>query len=349
MELDYRDLIIKFFAEEISDEELDLLKSWLSKSDGNRKIFDQENELWHISDKKTKLEHFNTGNVWNAISSKYKFGNKLRKVTVVRKTTINLLVAAACVGLLIISGSLVALINTRQSFHQATVTSTLVSTNCGDNARIFLPDSTEVILNSGSKLQYDGGYDIKDRVVRLHGEAFFDVRTNPDKPFVVKVDKMDVTATGTRFNVLSYDNENRIEATLEEGVIKVNIAGKEPISLNPGQQVVYSKKSEKAEIQNVNTYTYTNWMENKLQLQDTPFEEALRKIGRKYNVTFEVTNKGLLDLKYTATFIDESIEDVMAMLKIVSPINYKIEYRASVNDKQYVKPKIIVGPKRTVK
>ena len=96
-------------------------------------------------------------------------------------------------------------------------------------------------------------------------------------------------------------------------------------------------------VRDVNTDTYTSWKENMLRFNDTPFEEVLRRIGRKYNVTFEVTNRDLLDLKYTATFIDESIEEVMQMLKTVSPITYKIHYRTSVNDKQYLKPRIVVG------
>ena len=53
-----------------------------------------------------------------------------------------------------------------------------------------------------------------------------------------------------------------------------------------------------------------------------------------------------LELKYTATFIDESIEDVMQMLKAVSPITYRIYYRTSVNDKQYQKPRIVVGKRK---
>lgn len=49
-----------------------------------------------------------------------------------------------------------------------------------------------------------------------------------------------------------------------------------------------------------------------------------------------------MDLKYTATFIDESIDDVMQMLKTVSPIKYTIYNRTTINDKQYLKPKIII-------
>ena len=89
-------------------------------------------------------------------------------------------------------------------------------------------------------------------------------------------------------------------------------------------------------------------IKNKLRFNDTPFEEALRRIGRKYNVRFEITNRDLLNLKYTATFIDESIEEVMEMLKTVSPINYKIIKLTSINDKVYSKPKIVVRKRKNI-
>ena len=227
------------------------------------------------------------------------------------------------------------------------VASTTFSTAEGEKSRVFLADSPQVYINAGSTHKYTTGYNIKERSVELTGEAFFNVRTNPEKPFVVQLGKMSVSATGTRFNVLSYGNEDRVETTLEEGKIQVSIRGQETIDVKSGQQVVYFTKTNKAIVREVATETYTSWRENKLRFNDTPFEEVLRKIARRYNVTFEISNRDLLDLKYTATFIDESIEDVMQMLKAVSPITYKIYTRTTINDKQYLKPKIVVGKRKT--
>jgi ferric-dicitrate binding protein FerR (iron transport regulator) len=234
-----------------------------------------------------------------------------------------------------------------KSFKKTAAASITVSTNEGEKAHIFLADSTEVTLNSGSTLQYNGQYNIKDRKVKFTGEAFFNVRTNPEKPFVVELDQISVTATGTRFNIFSFGNEDRVETTLEEGTIAVSIKGLEPVKVKSGQQVVYFVKSKKVLVRDVVTDTYISWKENKLRFNDTPFEEVLRRIGRKYNVRFEI-DPDLLNLKYTATFIDEPIEDVMKMLKTVSPITYKIYYLTSVNDKKYRKPKIVVGKRKPV-
>jgi len=197
-------------------------------------------------------------------------------------------------------------------------------------------------------LQYNGRYNIKDRIVKFTGEAFFNVSTNPEKPFVVQLNQMSISATGTRFNILSYGNEDRVETTLEEGAIMVSIKGKEPVDVKTGQQVVYFVNSKKVLVREVATDTYTSWKENKLRFNDTPFGEVLRRIGRKYNVTFEITNRDLLNLKYTATFIDEPIEKVMQMLSAVSPMTYKIYNRTTVNDKQYLKPRIVVGARKTL-
>jgi transmembrane sensor len=195
-------------------------------------------------------------------------------------------------------------------------------------------------------VQYNGNFNQVDRRMTLTGEAFFDISTNPEKPFVVQLDKMSITAKGTRFNVFSFDTENRVEITLEEGAIGVSVTGKEPLHVKPGQQVVYFVKSGEIIVRDVNIDTYTSWKENKLRFHDTSFEEVLRGIARKYNVTFEVSNHDLFDLKYTATFIDESIEEVMQMLRTVSPITYRIYYRTSANDKKYMKPKIMVGRRK---
>lgn len=345
----YYNLMIKFFAGEISDNELIKLKLWLEKSPDNRCVFNEENELWQEVSVHNKLVHFKTDTAWIDISSRLGLGkNNSKSVKILTKSNFRLLLAAAVFACLVAIGSLSLWISGKSSLRQLVTASTVVATNEGEKAHIFLSDSTEIILNSGSTLKYDFDYNKEERKVKLTGEAFFDVNTNPEKPFIVQLENMSVTATGTRFNVFSFCNEDRVETTLEKGAIKVSVKGKAPVDVKAGQQVVYFVKSEKVLLRDVTTDTYTSWKENKLRFNDTPFEEVLRRIGRKYNVKFEITNRDLLNLKYTATFIDESLEEVMQMLKTVSPITYKIYYRTSINDKQYLKPRIVIGQRKSL-
>jgi transmembrane sensor len=347
-ELDNKTLVIKFLSGEISDSEMDVLKVWLEKDSGNRRIFDEENELWHETGIKTKLDHFITDKAWSDISKHLGIGIiRNNHVVTLNKKNFRLLIAAASVACVVAIGGLTLWLTEKKSNKQITVASTTVTTSEGEKAHIYLADSTYIVMNSGSKIEYTTDYNIRERKVKLSGEAFFNVRTNTEKPFVVLLGKVSVSATGTRFNVLSYDNDDRIETTLEEGKIQVAIAGQETIDLRTGQQAVFFTKTNKVIVRDVSTETYISWKENKLRFNDTPFEEVLRKISRRYNVTFEIRNTDLLELKYTATFIDESIEDVMQMLKTVSPITYKIYNRTTINDRQYLKPKIVVGKRKT--
>ena len=347
--VNYHKMIINFFAGEISDSEIILLKDWLNQLPENKRIFDDENELWQEASLYKNTVNYQTDTTWNNISSRFSFGkNNSRSFIIQSKINFRILVAAATIACLLALGGLTLWIAGNKSFQKIEVASTIVATHEGEKAHILLADSTEIILNSESTLQYDGHYNIKDRVVKFTGEAYFHVSTNHEKPFVVQLGKMSVTATGTRFNIFSFANEDRIETTMEDGSITVSIKGKEPINLKSGQQVVYFVKSENVLVRDVTTDTYTSWKENKLRFNNTPFEEVLRRIGRKYNVKFEITNHDLLNLKYTATFIDESIEEVMELLKNVSPITYKIYYRTTVNDKLYMKPKIVVGKRKSI-
>jgi len=342
-DLNIEELSIKFLAGEISDEEMDLLKSNLENSPENRRIFDTKNELWRETSIKNKLEYFSEDDGWSKISSLLGIGKgRSKSILVINKNKFRMLMAAASIACLMTVSALTYWLIERQTVKNSVVASTIIRTNEGEKAQIYLSDSTQVYMNSGSILKYDANYNGNERIVEFYGEAFFDVRTNPEKPFVVQLEQMTVSATGTRFNVFSYRSENRIETTLEEREIRVAIKGQEPIDVKAGQQVIYSTKTNKVVVKDVVTETYTSWTENKLRLIDTPFEDALRKIGRRYNVIFEIGDRKLLDLKYTATFIDESIEEVMQMLKVVTPIRYKIYYRTGVKDKKYLKPKIVV-------
>jgi transmembrane sensor len=347
---EYHNLIIKFFAGEISENEIARLKTWLEEDREHRRIFDEENELWQEIAFQSKLDYYKVDSGWVNISDRLGLGKgKTKSLTIVKKSKMRILIAAACIAGLVTVGSLCLLITVKHTLTTVASASTIISTREGEKAHIYLPDSTEIVLNSGSTIQYDADYNKKGRIVQFSGEAFFNVHTNREKPFVVKLEQMSVSATGTRFNVFSFRNEDRVETTLEEGAIQISIPGVDPINIKSGEQVVYFMKSKKVRVSEVATDTYTSWKENKLRLNDTPFEEALRRIGRKYNVRFEITNPELLHLKYTATFIDESVEEVMQMLQTVSPITYKIHNLTTINDKKYEKPRIVVGKRKQKK
>ena len=346
--LNEKRLINKFLAGEISDSELDLFKSWLTESCDNRKEFDEKNEIWQKTNLQAKHE-YNAEKGWknilnnlnhSSISHKKQVANN--QIVVFRKNIFRSIAIAASVAFLIALGGVLHDVIKQKPTLAINSAVTKIQTLEGERATITLPDSTQVTINSETVVKYSSDFNVNDRKIWLSGEAYFDVATNVDKPLHVYLDNITVIATGTKFNIYSYGSENRVETTLEEGSVQVEISGKDIIHLSPGQQAIYFTNNNNAIVNNVTTESFTSWKENKLRLNDTPFEETLRNIARRYNVVFEIQDTRLFELKYTATFIDESIEDVMQMLKTVSPIRYKIINRTTASDKVYIKPVIAV-------
>ena len=87
--------------------------------------------------------------------------------------------------------------------------------------RFELPDGSTGWLNSGSTLKFPVKFRGKQREVKLSGEGFFNVVKDSEKPFVVKTSDMNIVALGTRFNVLTYPNDETCEVTLESGKVVV--------------------------------------------------------------------------------------------------------------------------------
>lgn len=110
----------------------------------------------------------------------------------------------------------------------------------GQRSNLVLPDGTKVWLNSDSKLEYDNTYGVKERKIRLTGEAYFEVAKDKEHRFLVSTGLMDVEALGTAFNVQSYPNEDEITTTLLEGKVKISTPGQEAILL-PNQQACFGK------------------------------------------------------------------------------------------------------------
>jgi ferric-dicitrate binding protein FerR (iron transport regulator) len=338
-ETQFKDLVIQFLFGNMDETEAERLRAYIANDSDKRRSFDKLNAFYcmveaglgELSLREKK---------WDKISSKLKLNRNVKNhsVFVFNKWKFCAVAAAASVvSLLLICAASYKLFNGKDA-----TALTTVSTNEGEKANICLPDSSKVIINSGSSFSYGADYNAKERLVALRGEAFFDIRTNRDKPFVVKLDDVTIIATGTKFNILSYKDDNRIETTLEEGNVNVIIKNHNAVELKPGQQIVFLKKTEEVIVHDVTTEAYTSWKENKLRFIETPLNEALKKIARRYNVTFEVPDADILDLKYTATFINETIDEVMQILKTVSPINYKIYNQTAAIENKYAVPKIVI-------
>jgi len=198
----------------------------------------------------------------------------------------------------------------------------------GSVSEMILPDGTQIFLNSGSKIKYSVEGVNNMREIFLVGEAWFQVAKMKEKPFLVHTSMYDVLVTGTSFNVKAYPDEKDVTTTLEEGHISVkssaHLALAEDIQLEPGEQLIYNTETKNIQVQEVNTRWYTSWKDNKLVFVNMSLKDLTVLLERKYGIEIEVGDQSILDYHYDGTIKDETVLEVLEILKRTLPIQYQI-------------------------
>lgn len=174
----------------------------------------------------------------------------------------------------------------------------VLSTPKAGQYQVQLPDGTRVWLNALSSIRFPSSFTEHERVVEVSGEVYFEVAKVSEGirriPFkVISGDQM-IEVLGTRFNVVSYDDEEIIETTLLEGSIKINIGKQEGhgILLKPGQQILVNQRTKNGmhppeaayTVRGVNTQSVVSWKDGYFRFDNTGLPELMRQISRWYDI-----------------------------------------------------------------
>jgi transmembrane sensor len=200
-------------------------------------------------------------------------------------------------------------------------------TGFGEKKKISLPDGTSVVLNAASTLRISNNFDGEKREVYLEGEAWFDVKRDPQKPFIVHTGKIATQVLGTHFNVSAYQNDANITVSLVQGKVQVDM-NNDPakrIILDPGKQMTYSKANRQAHVTDFVAEDITGWKENKLVFNYDSWPEAAKKLSRWYAVPVQLKDSTLLRCKLKGTFNNIPLAKVMEQIGMVSDITWKME------------------------
>jgi ferric-dicitrate binding protein FerR (iron transport regulator) len=213
----------------------------------------------------------------------------------------------------------------------------------GVRTKFTLPDGTTGFLNSGSTLEYPVQFS-NDRKVKLTGEAFFDVHHDAEHPFIVNTANLSTKVLGTQFNVIAYGTENSEEIILEQGSVEIySKQGEKLATLQPDQRLALNTATRQYKTNRVEAEQYVSWTEGKLVFRNESMQLVADRLGRWYNVEFEIEDEELLNYAFRATFIDEQLEEVLKLLARTAPLKYKEIKRETLNDDTYKKRKFIVS------
>jgi ferric-dicitrate binding protein FerR (iron transport regulator) len=340
-------IITKALSGKLNTEEQTLLNNWISESEENEKEFNAYSELWAKSKKLVLTSSIDVES--SLIQTKKQIAGLQPK----KRWLIYLRQAAA---VLFLSLTLSFLYNyyvqqNNTEFVPEQMVMQEIRAAYGTRTKIQLADGTNVWLNSGSTLRFPTSFQNTDeRNVELNGEGYFDVTKNETKPFIVNTSKLNVKVYGTAFNVLAYNDHSSMTIALEEGKIGLfrnySSGPKELMTLKPNDVVEYNSENNKLfHSSNLNMKKYTSWKDGYIVFFGDHIDNVVQKLEKWYNVDFEIKDSALKNYSFTATFVDESLEQVLQLLSLSSPINYKITPAKKQADNTFSKRKVTLSIK----
>lgn len=151
----------------------------------------------------------------------------------------------------------------------------------GKRSRLTLSDGTTLHVNSGTKVVYPNRFTGNIREIYVNGEAFLDVAPDPDQPFIVKTNDIEVRVLGTKFNVLAYEEDHETQVVLAAGAVRIT-SGKNAQKTELTPSLMYHYKDGQASVTKVEVEKYISWIHGILYAEDERLDVLMTKLSRYY-------------------------------------------------------------------
>ena len=318
------ELIGKYLAGQASQYEIFELESWVKENPEHEKLFLEYKRLWIMSGLDKANDSIDVESEWKKLESKL-FAEDVKVKPLYETTKSGILrpllrYAAIFITLIALSGILYLLLSKPQ-MEEVTATNSIITTQ--------LPDGSEVTLNLGSKLIYPSKFKGDTRSLKLEGDAFFKVTPDKTKAFIVEAGQVVVKVLGTSFYLNAKAEQTEVEVTVSSGKVSFG-AGTEEVILIAGEKGTFNK--ERGTLNKVanEDENFISWKTKKMVFHEERLEVVFRKIEQTYGTTIQIISPEILECRLTATFDNQSLENVMEILKATFNLEIKKMVRSCV-------------------
>ena len=362
--------IVAFLDGRANNDEVLSLQAWVAQSTQHQAYFAQIRNIYEMSGRQLDPSVINADKALQKV---------LRRISLPRKPFrlgVWLQRAAAVLFIPLLASSLYFHAQSRKSSIDAQLAVNYYEMRVATGSRSFftLPDSTRVWLNSGSKIRYPDRFTGSERAIFIEGEAYLEVTSSKEHPFVVNTPTIQLRATGTKFHVADFADNPVKEVSLLSGKValgkmEANNHATHLLDMNPGQHVKYvvtdqtnqvtederkDLNSDKKAVQPLadqttsitegDLYKYYAWKDNKMVFRNDLMTDVVKRMSQLFGIVIELQGEELKTYRYRATFEDESLDEILKLLKLTAPINYREEKRKQQADGTFTQPKIVIYP-----
>lgn len=309
-----KDLLVRFFEGKASFQEEKHIREWMEASAENYQIFLRERKMFDamilLVDEKSINRSSRVRSIFN------------------RRMVRKLLEMAAVIVLTI--G--ITIFFQQHIYKEKLLAMQHIKVPAGQRINLELSDGTIVWLNSRTEIDYPAVFVGDERVVKLDGEAFFEVAKDLEKPFIVETLQGKVEVLGTKFNLEAYSEDSTFVTALMEGSVKVQ-SNQMHCVLHPNQLAYLA--GGKLHVDLIEDFSIYKWREGLICFKDESFSNIMRKFEKYYGVDIVVENPVALDYRYTGKF-RHSDGIVYALRVLQKDVNFRFN-RDEVNHIIYIK------------
>lgn len=301
--------LIRFISGESDDNESLMVESWIDLSDENKAQIEKLRLIWSATKDPKKVEpaEVNVDRAWKNLKSRMdqyseieqKYQGKQRSLTFY-------LVRVAAVFII---GIFIFYIYKYQSQQSGQVQLASNESAITDKP---LPDGTMISLNQNSTVEYKEEFSDTERRVKMTGEAFFNVKPDATKPFVIEAQDAIITVLGTSFNVKALDDDIAVEVLVEEGLVELaNPDNSQSTQLRSGEKGIFIKSTNEVKKETDINVESLYWLNKTLLFRDTRLSAVFETLERLYKVKIKVENNAVFNCQLTAKFSNESIDNII--------------------------------------
>lgn len=303
-----QEFIYRFFRAETTPKEEMQLHEWIHASPANRELFDKydlayNSMLMHAPDIEIRIPRWRTAKFW-------------RMVAVQAAAVVALAVGVNYFFFSPIPGKEYS-----------------IEVPAGERIKVTLEDGTVVWLNGGTRLMHPVVFAKDMRRVRVDGEAYFEVKREEKRPFVVETFACDLQVLGTTFNVESREQENTLQAALLTGSLKIcNFRDGESkdVIMQPNDLLCYAGgKYTMGKVSNPGIY---HWQDEIINIQGLRFDEMMHLLEKVFGVRITIDRDKLPDMEFEGGKFRKSygVENVLRTLQNGSKFSYDFDRENNV-------------------
>ncbi|WP_028298551.1 FecR domain-containing protein [Olivibacter sitiensis] len=315
-------LLTKYLLQELSPQEREEVEKWLSASTENRRHFQQLETIWCNSKVLAQQQSVDADAAWERFKTKRDAVKEQHTTSTPMLKSFAWLRTVAAVLLLSIGaawGTYSWLIEQHHPYF-----STLTWKAQGEVRKETLPDGTEVTLNKNAEVAYTESLWQGKRLVKMKGEAFFQVQKDMERPFEIQVNDIEVQVLGTSFNIKEKGDDT--EVIVESGAVQLRKL--DVVIRLQADETASTKTAVKDFIKRKRTDSlYDYYRSNEFKLNGTPLWRAVEVLSEAYGIRIVIADKRIANLPLSTTFQREQLDTILHT--IAQTLNVSVEKRGN--------------------